>query len=80
MHFPPQHIGEEVWQADTPPPPPSPVRPTRASKHIAAGPSRLVYEFPQDSTITYTLEEVLQALPGLKLRVSPNATPAGESV
>ena len=77
IHFPPQHLGEEVWQAGAPPPPPAP--PPRPSQHRAAGPSRLVYEVPEGTRITYTLEKVLEALAGLRLRVSPNATPAGES-
>ncbi len=77
VHFPPQHLGEEVWQAQTPPP--SPVKPTGPSGHIAAGPTRLVYEVPEGTRITYTLEKVLEALPALRLRVSPNATPAGEA-
>ncbi|MCU1519554.1 MAG: hypothetical protein JWQ75_4275 [Pseudarthrobacter sp.] len=77
VHFPPQHVGEEVWQAGAPPPPPA--EPPRPSAHVAAGPSRLVYELPEGSRITFTLEKVLAALRGLRLRVSPNATPAGEA-
>ncbi|MGO4385444.1 hypothetical protein, partial [Specibacter sp. RAF43] len=77
IHFPPQHIGEEIWDAGAPPPPPAP--PPGPSSHIAAGPSRLVYEVPEGTRIPYTLEKVLAALPGLRLRVSPNATPAGEA-
>lgn len=77
VHFPPQHVGEEVWQAGAPPPPPA--QPSRPSSHVAAGPSRLVYDVPEGTRITYTLEKVLEALQGLILRVSPNATPAGES-
>ena len=37
VHFPPQHLGEEVWQAGAPPPPVAP--PTRPSGHVAAGPT-----------------------------------------
>ena len=77
VHFPPQHIGEEVWQGGAPPP--APPKPDRPSSHIAAGPSRLVYELPEGSRISYTLEALLEALPGLVLRVSSNATPAGEA-
>ncbi|WP_066285002.1 hypothetical protein [Arthrobacter sp. B6] len=77
VHFPPQHVGEEVWQAGAPPPPPA--QPPRPSGHLAAGPSRLVYAVPEGTRITYTLEKVLEALGGLRLRVSPNATPAGEA-
>ena len=77
VHFPPQHVGEEVWQAGAPPPPPA--QPPRPSGHVAAGPSRLVYEVPEGTRIPYTLEKVLEALRGLTLRVSPNATPAGEA-
>lgn len=76
VHFPPQHVGEEVWQAGVTDPPPLPLR---HSGHIAAGATRLVYEVPEGSRIGYTLEEVLAALPGLMLRVSKNATAAGES-
>jgi hypothetical protein len=76
LHFPPQHLGEEVWAAAPPPPPAKPPRP---SNHIAAGPTRLVYEVPEGTRITYTLEKVLAAVPGLHLRVSPNATPAGDA-
>ena len=77
VHFPPQHLGEEVWQAGAPPPPPA--KPGRPSSHVAAGPTRLVYELPEGTRITYTLEKVLEALATLNLRVSPLATPAGES-
>ncbi|HEY9356634.1 MAG TPA: hypothetical protein VIQ52_10055, partial [Arthrobacter sp.] len=77
VHFPPQHVGEEVWQAGAPPPPPA--QPPRPSGHVAAGPSRLVYEVPEGTRIPYTLEKVLEALRSLTLRVSPNATPAGEA-
>lgn len=77
VHFPPQHLGEEIWQAGAPPPPPA--QPGRPSSHVAAGPTRLVYELPEGTRITYTLEKVLEALPMLNLRVSPLATPAGES-
>ncbi|MFD7160934.1 hypothetical protein ACFV9C_40565 [Kribbella sp. NPDC059898] len=78
LQFPPQHLGEEVWQAGAPPPPP-PV-PPRPSSHLAAGPSRLVYDVPEGTRIPYTLVGVLEAVSGLKLRVSPNATPAGEAI
>ncbi|MFC9919600.1 hypothetical protein [Agromyces binzhouensis] len=74
--FPPQHIGEEVWQAGAPPPPPQ--VPPRPSRHVAAGPSRLVYALPEGTRIPYDVEGVLAALPSLVLRVSPNATPSGE--
>ncbi|WP_146617496.1 hypothetical protein [Arthrobacter globiformis] len=77
LHFPPQHLGEEVWQAGSPPAPPA--KPDRPSGHIAAGPTRLVYAIPEGLRIPYTLEHLLRALQGLALRVSPNATPAGES-
>ena len=76
VHFPPQHLGEEVWQAGAPPPPVAP--PTRPSGHVAAGPTRLVYAVAEGTRITYTLEGVLAALVDLPLRVSPNATAAGE--
>ncbi|MEW9873097.1 hypothetical protein [Arthrobacter sp. HS15c] len=77
VHFPPQHVAEEVWQAGAPPPPPA--QPPRPSGHLAAGPSRLVYEVPEGARIPYTMEKVLEALRSLTLRVSPNATPAGEA-
>ncbi|MCW2636375.1 MAG: hypothetical protein JWQ99_2742 [Blastococcus sp.] len=75
VHFPPQHIGEEVWQTEPSPP----AVPAAPSRHIAAGPTRLVYEVPDGTRIPYTLEKVLEALQGLRLRVSPNATPPGEA-
>lgn len=77
VHFPPQHLGEEVWQAGAPPPWPLP--PTRPSQHRASGPTRLVYELAEGTRIPYTLAGVLEALPGLTLRVSPLATPWGEA-
>lgn len=77
VHFPPQHLGEEVWQAGAPPPPPA--KPPRPSSHVAAGPSRLVYEVPEGTRITYTLEKVLEAIQTLRLRVAPGATAMGES-
>jgi hypothetical protein len=77
VHFPPQHLGEEVWQAGAPPPPPA--KPPRPSSHVAAGPSRLVYAVPEGTRITYTLEAVLAAIQTLQLRVAPGATPSGES-
>lgn len=79
VHFPPQHLGEEVWQAQTVPPPPPPVKPNRPSRHVAAGPSRLVFEVPEGTRLPYTLGSILAALPGLRLRVAANATPAGET-
>jgi hypothetical protein len=77
VHLPPQHLGEQVWQAGAPPPPPAP--PPSPSRHVAAGPSRLVYALPEGTRIGWTLGQVLAALPGLRLRVAPNATPAGEA-
>ncbi len=78
VQFPTQHLGEEVWQAGAPPPPPA--VPPRPSNHLAAGPSRLVYDVPEGTRIAYTLKDVLEAISVLRLRVSPNATPAGEAV
>jgi hypothetical protein len=60
VHFPPQHLGEQVLQAGALPPPPKPPGP---SSHVAAGPLRLVYEVPEGTRITYTLEQVLEASP-----------------
>ncbi|NUU18537.1 hypothetical protein HP550_14875 [Cellulomonas humilata] len=77
VHFPPQHLGEQIWDAGAPPPPP-PV-PGSPSRHIVSGPTRLVYAVPEGTRIGYTLEGVLEALPGLTLRVSPLATPTGET-
>ncbi|WP_456844247.1 hypothetical protein [Cellulomonas sp. P5_C6] len=77
VHFPPQHLGEEVWQAGAPPPPPA--EPPRPSGHVAAGPSRLVYAVPEGTRITYTLEKVLEAIQTLQLRVAPGATELGET-
>ena len=77
VHFPPQHLGEEVWQAGAPPPPPA--KPPRPSSHVAAGPSRLVFEIPEGARITYTLEKVLEAIQTLRLRVAPGAAEMGKS-
>ena len=79
VHFPPQHLGEQVWQAQTVPPPPPPVQPTRPSRHVAAGPSRLVFELPEGTRLPFTLGSILAALPRLRLRVAANAAPAGKS-
>ena len=79
VHFPPQHLGEQVWPAQTAPPPPPPVKPDRPSGHVAAGPSRLVFELPEGTRLPYTLGGILAALPGLRLRVAVHATPAGKS-
>lgn len=76
VHFPPQHLGEQVWQAGAIPPPPVPSGP---SGHVAAGPTRLAYEIPDGTRIDYDLGSILTALPTLRLRVAANATPAGES-
>lgn len=77
VHFPPQHLGEEVWPAGASPPPPT--RPPRPSSHVSSGPSRLVYEVPEGTRITYTLEKVLEAIKTLRLRVAPGATEMGTS-
>lgn len=82
VHFPPQHLGEELWQAGATPPPPIPSIPpvpNECSKHVSAGPSRLVFEVPEGARITYTLEGVLAVLPTLRLHVAANATPLGET-
>ncbi|MFZ2526960.1 MAG: hypothetical protein WAX14_04785 [Rhodococcus sp. (in: high G+C Gram-positive bacteria)] len=76
VHFPPQHLGEEVWQVGATPPPPTPPRP---SGHVAAGPSRLVYALPEGTRITFTLDSVLEAMQTLRLRVAAGATPDGET-
>ncbi len=76
VHFPPQHVGEEVWQVM---PQPTPV-PPRNSGHRIAGPSRLVFQLAEGTRIPYTLEGILAALPDLNLAVAPTATPSGEWV
>lgn len=65
LHFPPQHIGERVWDEGG--------EAIGPSGHRAADPSRLVYEVPAGTRVPYTLEGVLEAIRGLRLRVSPNA-------
>ncbi|MCC9197668.1 hypothetical protein QNO08_07340 [Arthrobacter sp. zg-Y820] len=75
LTFPPQHLGEEAWPVHPDPP----EKPTFPSRHIAAGPSRLVYAVPEGTRIPFTLAQLLEALHGLHLRVSPNATPAGQA-
>lgn len=76
VHFPPQHLGEEIRPAGATSPPPLPTAP---SQHVAAGPSRLVYELPEGTRIPYGLADLLAALPTLTLRVAAGATPAGET-
>lgn len=76
VHFPPQHIGEQVLQ--TMPAPPAP--PTGPAQHVAARPSRLAFTLPEGSRIPYTLAAILGALPALDLRVAETATPAGTYV
>ncbi|MEU0090052.1 hypothetical protein [Kribbella sp. NPDC006257] len=78
LQFPPQHLGEEVWQAGAPPPPPA--VPPQASSHVAAGPSRLAYDVPDGTRIPLTLKDVLETVSALPLRVSPSATEYGESI
>jgi hypothetical protein len=76
VHFPPQHMGEEIHDAGVGA---VPAKPAARSRHIVSGPSRLVYEVPEGTRITFTLEGVLEAISTMRLRVSPLATPAGES-
>ncbi|WP_344172860.1 hypothetical protein [Kribbella lupini] len=78
VHFPTQHLGEQVWDAGAPPP--APAVPNTPSSHVAAGPTRLVYEVPEGTRIPYTVRDVLEAIAVLRLRVAPNATPAGEAL
>lgn len=68
LHLPPQHLGEHAWQEQPPDVP-------GLTPHRAAGPSRLAFELPEGSRISFNLAGVLDALQGLALRVSPNATP-----
>lgn len=76
LHFPPQHLGEEAHDAgDGTILLPDPA----GSQHRAAGPSRIVYGVPEGMRIAYSLPGILEALNGLPLRVSENATPPGES-
>ena len=77
LHFPPQHLGEEVLQSEAPPPGAPATWPP--SGHIAAGPSRLVYAVPEGTRIPYGLADVLAAVRDLPLRVATGATPAGEA-
>ena len=64
VHFPPQHVGEEVWQARRRRRHHRPLQPARARRaHVAAGPTRLVYEVPEGTRIAYTLEKVLDGAP-----------------
>lgn len=77
LHFPPQHLAEEVWQAGAPPPPPA--KPSRPSSHVAASPSRLVFAVREGTRIPYSIETVLEAIQDLRLRVAPGATENGEA-
>lgn len=78
LHFPPQHLGEEVLQSAAPPPGAPASWP--ASRHVVAGPSRLVYAVPEGTRIPYALADVLAAVRDLPLRVAAGATPAGEAL
>ncbi len=66
----PQHLGEQAWPQFVGSPDPAGL-----SRIRAAGPSRLVYEVPDGVTIPWNLEGLLAALPTLRLRVVPLATP-----
>ena len=77
IHFPPQHVGEQVWQAGAGPG--LPPKPTGPSGHVAAGLSRLVFAVPEGKRIPYTLAGVLGAIQDFKLMVAPGATEVGES-
>src|SRR6185312_3305017 len=72
LTFPPQHVGEQFWDAGAFAPPAGPGAP---SNHVAAGPSRLVYQVPEGTRINFTLEDILAALPELALSVHETATP-----
>ena len=76
VHFPPQHLGEEVWQAGAPPPPVAP--PTRPSGHVAAGPTRSSTRWPRALASPTRWKGCSRRSSMLPLRVSPNATAAGE--
>lgn len=69
-----QHVQEETYseQAVTGPPP------TGLAQVRAAGPSRLVFDVPAGTRITWTTAGILGVLPGLMLRVVPLALPAPE--
>jgi hypothetical protein len=83
LHFPPQHVAEQVFQSlpfglpendgivDTATGP----LPGTAI-HRAAAASRVVFDVPEGTRIPFTVEGVLGAAAGLMLRVAPNALPA----
>lgn len=73
VHFPPQHLGERAWQVQ---PPETPT----ITEHIAAGPTHITYELGEGTRIPFTLEAILAALPELRLRVAPTATPLGQTI
>ncbi|GEL96016.1 hypothetical protein [Cellulomonas composti] len=70
VHLPPQHVGEQaVPESD-------PENTARVMGHRIAEPSRLVLEVPQGTSIPFTLSGILGAIPTLRLKVAPLATPA----
>ncbi len=75
VRFGPQHLGEEVQPTTTG----TPAVPALPAAHVAAGPTRLVFELDEGWRVDFTGDAVLAALPSLRLRVSPRATRAGEA-
>ena len=49
--------------------------PPRPSSHVAAGPTRLVYEVPEGTRITYTLEKVLEIQAAASQRIADGDEP-----
>ncbi len=70
-----QHLGEEAYLEQQNGPEPSGI-----ATHRAARPSRLVFEVPPGNKVPWTTAGLLEALPKLRLRVVPLATPAGTRV
>lgn len=73
-----QHLGERAFLRSNPLPGPNPgdelvdAPPVQA---LAAQPSRLVFDVPEDKRIDYSVAGVLAAISQLRLRVAPLATP-----
>src|SRR4051794_28000740 len=70
-----QHLGEEAYVEQ-----PGGPEPSGIAAHRAARPSRLVFEVPAGTRVPWTTAGLLEALPRLRLRVAPLATPAGTHV
>lgn len=68
LTLPPQHVGEHAFDEST-------GQASGRAEHRAAAASRLVFALAAGQEVAFTLAGVLGALPTLRLRVAPTATP-----